>query len=433
MSSAEIVAVELAAVGAALALSAALGGTGLALEGLGNLASLGADWLQAKADSRQAELDQIRRYEQLVCDVLDRHARIDALSDAVRRAQRDHGARAAFAVPEPLRFEGQPPADLQAWCARIDDELASAEETLSQAIAQAMATELMATATGGISAGQRRLVSQTGAPAGLGAPDKQAPDERAVLTATLTRVLSRLVPDAAQADVLDVRAAAARVTEAATAASAQSRLTDVRIRVQRANTRARTAREDAVRAARCLRLLTGYQAPGADAVRAGLTDVVAGRRRLDESLEAEATRLTAAAQTERERRYLGAALSSALSGLGYQIGEGFETLTARDGEVFMTRGDWPAHAVKLKLGDDQQLRFAMVRTKPPASRQDRQLDAEREQAWCRSFEQVRAAIARCGVRTRMQWRLEPGTQQLPVAAVGPARPEAASRHRERER
>jgi hypothetical protein len=316
MSSAEIAAVEMAAVGAALALSAALGGAGIALQGLGGLAAWGADRMQSKADAKRAAREQVLRYEQLVRDVLDRHARIDALAESVRRAERDHGVSGGAAIPQ--------------------------------------------------------------------------------------------------------------------VAEAQSHLTDVRVRIQEANTQARAAREAALTAARCLRGLAGYQAPGVPEAHAALAEVVAGRRPLDEPLRAEAAGLVAAAQAERERRYVAAALSSALAGLGYRVGEGFETLTARDGEVFITRGDWPAHAVKLKLGENQELRFAVMRTKNGATRQDQRLDAERERAWCDSFEQVRATLADRGVHTTVRWRLEPGTQRLPVAAGRTVSPKAEQRHRERE-
>jgi hypothetical protein len=418
MSTAEIVAVEMAAVGASLALSAGLGGAGIALQGLGGLAAAGADWMQAKQD-------RARRYEQIVRDVLDRHARIDALGESARRAERDHGVAPA-AIPRPLCYEGQDPDQLTAWCADTDAGLAQAEEALSTAIAQAMTARLMAAGlmeTGG--SGGHGLVTD----ARSTLPEDAG--ERAELAAGLSRVLSRLPSEAVAADAEAVRAAAARVAGAATAAEAQSRLTDVRVRVQEASTRAAAAREAALTAARCLRGLNGYQAPGVPEVRAALAEVVAGSRPLDEPLHTRAAELVAAAQAERERRYIAATLTSALAGLGYEVGEGFETLTARDGEVFITRGDWPAHAVKLKLGEDQQLRFAMVRTRNGATRQDQHIDSEREHAWCQSFEEVRTTMAEHGVRTHVGWRLEPGTQKLPVAGRTVA-PAAAQRHRERE-
>jgi hypothetical protein len=40
---------------------------------------------------------------------------------------------------------------------------------------------------------------------------------------------------------------------------------------------------------------------------------------------------------------------AALDGFGYQVGEEFATLTAQDGELFITRAGWPAHVVKLKV------------------------------------------------------------------------------------
>jgi hypothetical protein len=430
MSSAGIAEIEMAAASAMLALSAALGGAGAAMEDMGGLAISAAAWMRERADGKQAQDELARWYEELVREVLDRHARIDALTASAQQLQRDRGVCVALAIPEPLCYQGQDPATLEAWCASTDIALTAAERTLSEAITQAVTAELMAAS--GLGAGSSVLVTTDMGSSVLVSDSAAAAvgDPRAELAAILTRVLSRLSPDVVPADLAAVRHAAARVAEAATMGEAASRLTDVRIRVQLANEKARGVREDTLHAARCLRGLAGYQAPGMDGLRAELARVVAGRCELDQRLGAEADAAVSRAQAERESRYLAATLAAALDGLGYQLGEEFETLTARDSDVLITRGDWPAHAVKVKLGENHELRFAMVRTRQPASRQDRLLDAEREQAWCESFEQVRAGMAERGVRSAVRWRLDPGTQQLPVADRRDLRQAASPRHRE---
>lgn len=427
MSSSEIVAIEMAAVGSMLALHAALGGTGVALEGIGNLAMFAADWMREQADSRQARLDAARRYEELVREALDRHARIDALAASAERARRDRGVNTELCLPQPLCFDNLDPGQLEAWCVSTDSALAAAENTLSEAIAQALTTQLMAVSRGVNSDGQVLVTDVAAAERSSG----QA--ERAALAATLTRILSRLSPHIVPADVAAIRAAAARVAQADTTTEAHSRLTDVRVRVQQANKKARAVRADALRAARCLRLLSGYQAPGVDSTRAALAEVLAGRAELDDLLAAQADALAAEAQADRERRYLAATLAAALGDLGYHVGEDFESLTVRNGDVFITRGDWPAHAVKVRLGEEHELRFAIVRTVPSTSRQDQRLDTEREQAWCQSFERIRAVMAQRGMNAAVQWRLEPGIQQLPVARRGVASSRQQVRRHDRER
>ena len=170
--------------------------------------------------------------------------------------------------------------------------------------------------------------------------------------------------------------AAEQVVRAATQSSAEGLLTEVRLRVQRANEN---------------------------------TD----RRRAE--LARQAAERDAREQEEAERQYVLDAITTAFSDMGYDVEAGFETLTARDGEVLLTRAEWPQHAVKMRLDDAAELRASMLRTEPPRSDDERRLDAEREQQWCEAFEQARARLAAAGVRSDVRWRLEPGLQQLPVS------------------
>jgi hypothetical protein len=102
--------------------------------------------------------------------------------------------------------------------------------------------------------------------------------------------------------------------------------------------------------------------------------------------------------------------------MGYEVDAGFETLTAEAGEVLLTREEWPLHAVKMRLDDASQIRAALLRTEAPRGDDERRLDVEREQQWCAAFEEARARLAAAGVGSDVRWRLEPGLQQLPVAA-----------------
>jgi hypothetical protein len=141
----------------------------------------------------------------------------------------------------------------------------------------------------------------------------------------------------------------------------------------------------------------------------------------------------AAEQAEAERRYVLDSITAAFEGMGYEVDTGFETLTADDGTLVLTKGSWPDHSVKMRL-DDRQVRAAMVRERPAESEDDRRLDAEREQEWCEAFEAARERLQGAGVRSSVTWRLDPGVRELPVTtATRQTRARAAERERRRER
>jgi hypothetical protein len=226
-------------------------------------------------------------------------------------------------------------------------------------------------------------------------------------------VLGRLLPDVTEDDRRRVMAAAERAE--AEPGEAETHLGELRLRIQEANCRARDRRDERSLAARLARELA--ELPGAEDVLAALGDVVAGARGLDATLREEAFRLRERARAADEQRYIATAISHAFADLGYEVTEGFETLTVVDGEATLTRGDWPQHAVKVRV-EGTTVRAAMVRTTPAESLDQRRLDVEREKQWCSSFEAARAKLAASGISADVRWRLEPGVQQLPVATPG---------------
>lgn len=402
-----------AAVVASLGLIRVLGGAaGLAAAGAGALAS----FAEARAEERAGRLEEARRLEAAVGEVLDRNARIAALADSARRNEVD------VELPAPLEPADRPAGDLAAWVARVDGELAEAERSLAGAIATAAAGRVFAAVSDSLRA-----------EAPLPGPDadRAASAPHGVLETDLTRVLARLLPDTADEDRRSVTEAAEQVVTAPTLSEADGRLTEVRIRVQRANERTRERRADRAAAARFLRELAGH--PAAEPVLAALRTVAETGLPFDEGLRAEAVRLVEDVRRQAEHRYVADALRTAFGELGYEVGEGFETLTARDGEAVLTRGDWPQHAVKVRVDDARQVRMALLRTEPADGDEQRRLDVEREEQWCASFEEARERLARAGIRADVRWRIEPGEQRLPVVRRDAARRRPRERRRERDR
>lgn len=143
-------------------------------------------------------------------------------------------------------------------------------------------------------------------------------------------------------------------------------------------------------------------------------------------------RHVAGALANAERTVIREAVTRTLADLGYEVRAGFETLTARDGEVYVTRDDWPDHAVKVRI-DDHQLRVAMVRTSEPTSAEDRRRDAEREDEWCESFAELRQRLAGAGMATTVSWSVDHMTLPVVKTSAAKRRSDTAQRQRERER
>ncbi|MEV5708379.1 response regulator receiver protein [Actinoallomurus sp. NPDC052274] len=379
-----------AAVIASLGLVRVMGGAaGLAATGTGALAALA----EGRAEAQAERLREAQQLEETVGEVLNRTARIAALAQSAR----DHGV--AVELPVPIEVAGRSAEELAAWITEADARLAVAEESLAATIAEAATGRIFEAAARSL-----RATPENGRSAAAPRPTA-SPDE-------LTRLLRRLAPDAADADRRAVTEAAEQAAHAPTASEAEGRLTEVRIRIQDANERARERRDGRAAALRFLRELEGH--PAADSVRPRLGEVADGARPFDQGLRAEAARLVEEAQRQAEQRYVAEVLRAAFGELGYEVGEGFETLTAQDGEAVLTRGDWPQHAVKVRVDGTRQVRMALLRTEPAESDEQRRLDVEREEQWCASFDAARERLAEAGVHADVRWRVEPGTQRLPV-------------------
>jgi hypothetical protein len=470
-----------------LGMTRAVGGAaGLAAAGAGALATMA----QARAEERAEALRQAERYEGALLEVLDLNVRIAALTETIERSRNTQGMRLEVAPPAALPLTNQPVEELIAWRESTEAELSRAESQVAGALATATTGRLFPGVAG-------ELRTDLDSPPPERAADRtasRAPDGwRAEIGRSVARVLARLHADARDADRVQVTEAAELVADASSSATAESRLTELRIRVQRANERARERRDGRSAAARFLRELATVAPvrPTDDsdlfAVRAALSDVVAGTRPLDDRLRSAAVGHLEAAQIDAERQYVMDAISAAFGEMGYEVGEGFETLTARDGAMVLSRGDWPRHAVRLRVDGrpagaaqsagarpaqpsagarpaqpsagarpaqpsaaspaadpataegagapaaSPQVRLSMVRTEPAASAEERRLDVEREREWCEAFERARERLAGAGIQAEIRRRVEPGEQRLAVDPRGRRRPRRSKRSRERER
>ncbi|MEU5991579.1 response regulator receiver protein [Spirillospora sp. NPDC047418] len=361
-----------AAVVLSLGMNRVLGrGAGLAGQGAQALAALAA----GRAEARAAALAEVESQERALREVVDRNARIAALAET--RAK----IGAEVALPARWTPGEQTPGELTAWCAATDRALDEAERQLSEHLASQVSTQIFGVPAEGLTADT----------AARDAPPPAGDDVRR----DLRRIMTRLLPDAADAEQRAVAEAAGLLAGAGTAEEAEGVLQEVRLRIQAANQRTEEQR--------------------------------AQERRL-------AAERDAAEQAEAERRYVLDSITGAFEDMGYEVHAGFETLTAEDGTVTLTKGTWPDHSVRMRVDDAAHVRASMVRERPAESEDDRRLDAEREQEWCEAFEAARERLADAGIRSDVAWRLEPGVRELPVSArPRQTRGRAGQRERHRER
>ncbi|TMR39305.1 response regulator receiver protein [Actinomadura geliboluensis] len=363
-----------AAVVLSLGMNRVLGrGAGLAGRGAEALAALAA----GRAEARAAALAEVESQERALREVVERNARIAALAET----RAELGAK----VPLPEQLvpdEHQSTAELTAWCAATDRALDEAERHLSEHLAAQVSTQIFAAPAEGLVTDAARSAPP---------PPATGDDVRR----NLERIMARLLPDAADAERRAVAEAAALLAGAGTAEEAEGVLQEVRLRIQAANRRTEELRAE--------------------------------ERRL-------AAERDAAAQAEAERRYVLDSITAAFEDMGYEVHAGFETLTAEDGTVTLTKGAWPDHSVRMRVDDAAHVRASMVRERPAESEDDRRLDVEREEEWCAAFEAARARLADAGIRSEVAWRLEPGVRELPVSARSrQTRGRAGQRERHRER
>ncbi|TDD27343.1 response regulator receiver protein [Actinomadura sp. KC06] len=347
-------------------------GAGIAGKGAEALAALA----EGRAEARAAALAEVETHERALREVVARNARIEALAETRDRLG------AEVPLPAELQPDERPADELTAWCASTDQLLDEAERQLSEHLAAEVTAQVFASPAA-------TLQTDT--------PQKPKPEnnKKTDVQQSLARIMARLLPDAPDEERQAVADAARLLSEIETTDEAEAVLHEVRLRIQDANSRTRQHREDE-------------------------------RRRAAEQDAAE--------QAEAERRYVLDSITAAFEDQGYEVQAGFETLTADDGTVTLTKGAWPDHSVRMRVDDAAHVRASMVRERPAESEDDRRVDVEREREWCEAFEDARTRLEAAGIRSDVSWRLDPGVRELPVSAGSRhTRTRAGQRERSRER
>lgn len=340
--------------------------------------------------------------------VIDVNARIDVL-------RRHAPADLAAGVPAPLTPCAQQPAELDAWCSATRAKVDALEHELRQRTATAMLSVLRHTVDL-----ERPVTAKEAFDRYHQAMADEALRRKAVppqALADVTRILARLTPDASDEDRAGVLAAAAQVAVPRPDVDHDTLLDELRLRVQRAGERARDRRADAVTAATMLQALpAGSDDPELAGLRTELTSVVAARRALNPGLRARAERATERVRAELERDYVRASVADTLAGLGYQVDEGFATVTASPDRMRLVRQDWNGHHAVQVVVDGDEVRAAVIRLEDKVGSDARREDVEREEQWCDDLVKLRATLGESGLHVVERTLVPPGERRvLPVA------------------
>lgn len=393
------------AAGSALtyAVGGALGAVGRHLE------AKHAEWVLERAAAED--------WEALVREVVVRNARIGLLGAELHRAGID------APVPTELVLSGQSPTEVAEWCADVDGRLAALEsEVVAASVAAARRLSV---------AEEAEAVS---AATVLGAlPDLPDPRSPAGDPATIDRVLSRLLPGAAGAEWDALVAAVAHTRAASGVIDGRNRVGDLRRRVDQLNARTERRRADAVEASGLLQPLRAVAGEEAAELRAGLAEVVSGRRPLDASLRAAAAERCRTIQADADRRYVHEEILAGLRELGYDTDDGLGTAVPDGAALTFHRDGWSRHAVRLVIDSDSgEMRSMVVRTEAGGADQ-KPADTEREGQWCSAVDALTDRLERDGVQTKVVSRTEPGGRAVPTVAAARRRRRSIEGERERAR
>jgi len=351
----------------------------------------------------EAEHAVLVRWEAAARRVVDVNARIQVVT-------RDAGTDLARQLPVPLSLCAQSPEELLAWCDMASKTIdAVAERVVARTSAAVLSVLRTCQDTERPMSADDALRRYESALAARRAGATQVPP---AALAAVTRIVGRLSPNAADADRAAVLAAASQVAARVTATDHNTRLDQLRLLVQRAETNARRRRADALFAATMLQAIPEGVPGGADdpelpGMRAELTDVVAARRELDQSLRERVESVRQRVRARMEHEYVRASVADTLTDLGYEVEEN----PAAADRLRLTRPDWSGHAVQVVVAGDE-VRAAVVRLADRTGTDARREDVEREEQWCADLARLRTALDGAGM-TVVQRHIVPPGERIP--------------------
>ena len=408
--------------GAVVLLARAAGAAGEALAT--RITDLG-DMIRSQEEAYVTAQHAAELWQQGVSEVVARNARIAAMA-ATARSLGDP----AVTIPCQFDVAGQSLQDMYEWCQRADAQIASSQRELAASVTAAarrrLAASLPAADVKRVTAEQ--LLAERGErlEAAANAARAAAPVSRGRPAADLAEIsrqveerIGALDPEARPEDVAAVVEISA-LAKNSPLAQARTHVDHLGVAVTEANNKIRDARTAA-------RLLQGVELDPLPcdlderdlAVVASLKSVVAGERRLDETLSCEAQRVNGKVEAAGARLYLREQIRQIMEADGYLVEGDFTTLRPSVDNLTLTRPDWTDHHLRLVLGEDE---LSYVTLRDYRVQGDAAALADRERC-----AQSRAAIEQLSgtLRARgVDFGTVAGHDDPPVLFLGPS-PEAA--------
>jgi hypothetical protein len=270
--------------------------------------------------------------------------------------------------------------------------------------------------------------------------EKQPPAARPAAKAKAERparnldgIIERLPADASEVSLARCEQLAEAWHAATSDAEREKCRSSIQYLVQQERDRARRRNTQAMKVEALYRQLDGLTGRDVELVRGRLRGV-----NLEDDLPPDLTgavdAVRVAAEAERDRDFVLAAASTALSDLGYAIGDDFVTSVPVEGALLPLPGR-PRHGLVVRERK-HQLQLNVVRFDDGT--RDVIEDTEAEKAFCTDFARMRAELADLGVDLSLLRADAPGQHamqivQRPGGAVAERRAEEAPRERVRDR
>jgi hypothetical protein len=239
------------------------------------------------------------------------------------------------------------------------------------------------------------------------APDREVPprSDKADREREVMRVLGRLNGTVPEPHRRDMERLAAEIVQMADSGRAAALASELRLRVQRANENAEAKARDIARATAAREGLRGLDGDDVTAVISELNDVERGQSPLTEALLLRAQQVEQAARARADRNYAADVIREELARLGYEVEEDFASLFVSGGEAHIRKPQLPDYRVVMQL-DSAAARMDVRLTRlgrpgEPLSQEQRLRDGQTEESWCRDFAELRKAVERRKVASRV--------------------------------
>jgi hypothetical protein len=235
---------------------------------------------------------------------------------------------------------------------------------------------------------------------------------------------------------LEIEDVLTKCTEATDINIAELLLTDLRVRIRKANQEAQLfitqqterRQRDVNEAQKMLRELGKVERHTAESLHELLKPVLSGDIEMNNDIR---QRIGLEILTA-ERQFAGKALKETLEELGYEVLDGFETLFADGGSSYFQRTSWNEHHIRVTVdANSQRLSLAPVRNgENDLERVDQPLrDMEMEEIWCGELTGVLNKLNEKGMEIEFTRRFAPGEKAIEVVADEKLR--AANRRRKK--